>query len=70
MLSKPNWILFLSTIKIFKDYENVLANVTLSYSTLIVIRFNARGALLYKRLMGMCRWMGSHFYDWRDYKLL
>ena len=20
----------------------------------------------YKRLMGMCRWMGSHFYDWID----
>ena len=27
-----------------------------------------RGRLLpYKRLMGMCRWMGSHFYDWIDY---
>ena len=22
----------------------------------------------YKRLMGMCRWMGSHFHDWIDYK--
>ena len=21
----------------------------------------------YKRLMGMCRWMGSHFHDWVDY---
>ena len=20
------------------------------------------------RLMGSCRWMGSHFYDWVDYK--
>ena len=20
-----------------------------------------------KRLMGMCRWMGSHFHDWIDY---
>ena len=20
----------------------------------------------YKRLMGMCRWMGSHFHDWID----
>ena len=27
-----------------------------------------RGRLLpYKRLMGMCRWMGSHFYDCIDY---
>ena len=26
------------------------------------------GAILpYKRLMGMCRWMGSHFHDWIDY---
>ena len=24
--------------------------------------------LPYKRLMGMCRWMGSHFHDWIDYK--
>ena len=23
--------------------------------------------LPYKRLMGMCRWMGSHFHDWIDY---
>ena len=23
--------------------------------------------LPYKRLMGMCRWMGLHFYDWIDY---
>ena len=22
------------------------------------------GVLLYKRLMGKCRWMGSHFHDW------
>ena len=25
------------------------------------------GVLPYKRLMGMCLWMGSHFYDWIDY---
>ena len=23
--------------------------------------------LPYKRLMGMCRWMGSHFYHWTAY---
>ena len=28
MLSKPSWILFLLTIKIFKDDEKLLANVT------------------------------------------
>ena len=21
----------------------------------------------FKRLMGMCRWMGSHFHDWTDF---
>ena len=25
------------------------------------------GILPYKRLMGMFRWMGSHFHDWIDY---
>ena len=25
------------------------------------------GVLPYKRLMRMCRWMGSHFHDWIDY---
>ena len=25
------------------------------------------GVLPYKRLLGMCRWMGSHFHDWTDY---
>ena len=26
-----------------------------------------RGVLPYKTLVGMCRWMGSHFHDWIDY---
>ena len=25
------------------------------------------GLLPYKRLMEMCRWMGSHFHEWIDY---
>ena len=25
------------------------------------------GVLPYKGLIGMCRWMGSHFHDWSDY---
>ena len=25
------------------------------------------GILPFKRLMGMCRWIGSHFHDWIDY---
>ena len=27
----------------------------------------SQGVLPYKRLMGMCRWMGLHFHDWIDY---
>ena len=23
--------------------------------------------LPYKKIMGMCHWMGSHFHDWIDY---
>ena len=26
------------------------------------------GILPSNRLMGMCRWMGSHLHDWIDYK--
>ena len=25
------------------------------------------GLLPYKRLTGMCHWMGSHFHDWIEY---
>ena len=25
------------------------------------------GVLPSKRLMGLCRWMGSHFHNWIDY---
>ena len=27
----------------------------------------AQGVLPYKRLIGMCHWVGSHFHDWIDY---
>ena len=30
-------------------------------------RFDAEGVLPYERLIGMCRWMGSHFHVWSDY---
>ena len=36
------------------------------YSKEIIV-LGRPGALPYKRLMGMCRWMGSHFHDWIDY---
>ena len=34
---------------------------------MILLFFKPGGVLPYKRLMGMCRWMGSHFHDWIDY---
>ena len=34
MLSKTSWILFLLTMKTFKDDVNLLANVTFPYKTL------------------------------------
>ena len=33
----------------------------------IIIPGGGGVVLPYKRLMGMCRWMGSHFHDWSDY---
>ena len=29
-------------------------------------RSRGRGVLPYKRLLGMCRWLGSQFHDWID----
>ena len=28
------------------------------------------GVVPYKRLMGICRWMGSHFHEWIDYNVV
>ena len=35
---------------------------------LLVTPGGGEGVLPYKRLMGMCRWMGSYFNDWIHYK--
>ena len=37
------------------------------YSKEIIVLGWPGGALPYKRLMGMCRWMGSRFHDWIDH---
>ena len=34
---------------------------------MLIRRAGGGGVLPYKSLMGMCRWMGSHFHDWIDY---
>ena len=33
----------------------------------MVMRYGLINVLPYKRLMGMRRWLGSHFHDWVDY---
>ena len=33
----------------------------------MLVTIGRGGVLPYKRLLGMCRWMGSHFHDGSDY---
>ena len=40
MLSKTSWILFLLTMKTFKEDVNLLANVTFPYKTLIPMKYS------------------------------
>ena len=32
-----------------------------------ITKLGGGGVLPYKKLMGTCCWMGSHFHDWIDY---
>ena len=43
-----------------KQRPDGLTDIFLSWT------LNARGVLSSNRLIGMCRWMGSHFHDWID----
>ena len=36
-------------------------------SVKVVVNGCPRGVLPSSRLLGMCRWMGSHFHSWTDY---
>ena len=48
----------------------VLNNPTIDRLLNIInlLSYKLPGRILpYKRLLGMCRWMGSHFHDWTDY---
>ena len=40
---------------------------TASFTTTLYKHISPGGALPINGLMGMCRWMGSHFHDWTDY---
>ena len=43
------------------------ANYTYTMNTIGEESQGGGELLPYKRLMGMCRWMGSHFHDWINY---
>ena len=53
---------------LFKMINNeIICIPCLRLETLKSIGGGVGGILPYKRLTGMCRWMGSHFHDWIDY---
>ena len=45
-----------------RSIHALFVTFVLSFSRMAVLG----GVLPYKRLMGMCRWMASHFHDWID----
>ena len=49
-----------SLLSIFTHTQNRLRQTKLTPGV------GGGGVLPYKRLMGMCRWMRSHFHDWSD----
>ena len=53
-----------------KENKNILAPTgtrTFHFVIISLLRGGGGGVLPYKRLMGMCRWMGSHFHHLIDY---
>ena len=44
-----------------------MIDIPMYYKRGIQTRLGGGGVLPYKRLMGICRWMGSHFHDWIDF---
>ena len=48
-----------------KQPQKALSLTTIRYKK--DVEDSEEGLLPYKRQMGMCRWMGSHFHDWIDY---
>ena len=56
-----------------KSYED--SQIIIQSRSVIVFFFASQrytrappeGVLPSKRLLGMCRWMGSHFHNWTDY---
>ena len=44
-----------------------MIDIPMYYKRGIQTRLGGGGVLPYRRLMGICRWMGSHFHDWIDF---
>ena len=49
------------------SYREIRVSEGSSYRESTVYMMPPGGVLPYRRLMWMCRWMGSHFHDWTDY---
>ena len=47
--------------------KNLVFKVSINFHTLNSTTAGGGGVLPYKMLMGICRWMGSHFHDRIDY---
>ena len=60
-------LLFLYLIKTYSSADCLLEVIIALNENMPTCTPGGGGVLPYKRLMGMCRWMGSHFHDWIDY---
>ena len=62
------YILNISDLEsLFKENFPNPRRKTLMKKLLPLVCLVSQGVLPYKSLMGMCRWMGSHFHNWSDY---
>ena len=52
---------------IYTRMRERLRDIRIENLNFLLIVNNPGGVLPSNRLMGMCRWMGSHFHDWIDY---
>ena len=72
VVSKDNLIKMVWSKNYYSSFSLCMQKYRMcKYSCVLSLRSmaaqGAGGLLPYKRLMGMCRWMGSHFHDWIDY---